>query len=213
MTHRAGFTLVGRWCLLSSLFGFVICGGGWVVLWFSLKLVIGSFGSGAFREWFCCSPSLATVWTCPRANWQVLENNVWLVAASDGLGGIWERLCYKPRPAWLVSGWGHLARAFRHTEGSCYLFGVCGLLRDFRKVCSRSWGWTFLWKSLWQRFRLSVQVVWGRVKAVSWSVENSDLAPTYDCRLDGRGAQQRKNGIYQNAFPPRELPLQPSHWS
>lgn len=44
--------------------------------------------------------------------------------------------------------WNHLSRAIRHTEASCYMFGVCGSLRDFGKGCNWSGGRLLLLSSL-----------------------------------------------------------------
>lgn len=77
----------------------------------------------------------------------------------------------------LCQVWEHLARNKGHIEFGCCLFGVCGPLWDFRKVCSLSWNRPLVWGSYWKRFsrtsELGVAESQGgiRVGRMMWSRE------------------------------------------
>ena len=61
------------------------------------------------------------------------------------------------------AGLGDTSQEMRNAKSSCFLFGVCGLLRDFRIVRNVGSGWLPLWISLWKRFSLGMWVGWGGV--------------------------------------------------
>lgn len=103
---------------------------------------------------------------------------------------------------------GHLVIGTGGTEARCYLFGVCGPLRNFSKVHRVEWGPLIECSNCSKKFRVSSGVEWGRVignyqgraNGVSQFNGDSDLLPTCACRLGAREwgeVQQRKNGAYQ----------------
>lgn len=74
--------------------GCVICGGGWIVHWYGLKLAKGCVGSGA--SWY--RPRSATPHAWPVATWYEVQSNLQMVAIYSGLGGAGGRLSCEPKP-------------------------------------------------------------------------------------------------------------------
>lgn len=98
---------------------------------------------------------------------------------------------------------GKLERSIGHSEVSFCLFGVCGPLRDFRKLHSRDWASSLCELASERGFGQVPELCWVRSQRTRWvtvvlaKLIDSDLAHACACKLCVQDST-RNNGIYQH---------------
>lgn len=83
LTLQSRICFSGAWFLWSLPFECCICGGGWVVLRYCLKLTIRCINYGIFGEVLAC--------VMPGATQYELQSYLKIAATCSGLGSAWEK--------------------------------------------------------------------------------------------------------------------------
>ena len=119
-------------------FGCVICGDGWVVLWYCLKLATKCVGLGPLGRGSDVGQAQLLLVPCPGPlgmSYKVICRWLPLVLAWRSLGEA--KLQTEPDSRYCQAS-GCLARSMLHTEARHCLSGICKHLRDFRNVLNVS---------------------------------------------------------------------------
>ena len=197
----------------------VICGGGWVVLWCSLKLATGYVVFEASWEGLWCRPRSAAACSLPRATWDELQSDLQMVGCH--LCYAWRHLGEAKIQTYFsqmttVLGLELLSKRYETHLGQMVLAWVCECLRNFWKVHSVEETEYLFVKATDSRLSGITNFECGGVsgnhsvepKVLARLTETQTWCPPVPAGWGGGTAHQGNNGTY-----PDRLPLQPSPWS